>query len=207
RSTLIDPRDIAAAAPIRSAARSANIGSAGIAAGEVLDSANPQLLTPVTIQFLTPTTYSINGAGSFAYTSGGNIDVNGWRVQITGVPAVGDSFTMQSNVGGVGDNRNALRLSGLQSLGILAGGAQSIGEGFGSLVGQVGAQARQATLNRDAQEAIASHSREQMLAASGVNLDEEAADMLRWQQAYQAAAHTITVADEMFQTLMSVVRR
>lgn len=207
RSTLTDPRAVAAAAPIRSASSSANTGNASIAAGEVLDAANAQLLTPVTIQFLTATTYSINGAGSFAYTSGGNIDVNGWRVQITGVPAVGDTFTMQSNVGGVGDNRNALQLGAVQSLGILSGGAQSIGEAFGSLVGNVGAQARQATLNRDAQEAIASYSREQMLEASGVNLDEEAADMLRWQQAYQAAAHTITVADEMFQTLMSVVRR
>jgi len=207
RATLTDARAVAAAAPIRTAIAGSNTGSASISAGEVLDATHAQLLTTVTIQFLTPTTYSINGAGSFAYTGAGNIDVNGWRVQISGAAAAGDTFTVQSNVGGVGDNRNALMLGGLQSRGVLAGGTQSIGESFSTLVGAIGAATRQAVLNRDAQQAIAAHAHEQVLAASGVNLDEEAADMLRWQQAYEAAAHTITVADEMFQTLMSVVRR
>src|SRR6202020_2161516 len=55
-----------------------------IGAGTVLDPANPDLLNATTIQFLTPTTYSVNGAGSFAYTSGGDVDLNGWQVQITG---------------------------------------------------------------------------------------------------------------------------
>ena len=206
RSVVTDPRAIAAAAPIRSSVGATNTGGATISAGEVLN-VNPALTNGVTIQFLSPTTYSVNGSGSFTYASGGNIDINGWRVQITGTPAVGDTFTVQSNAGGVGDNRNALLLGGLQGLGVLAGGTQSIGEGFSGLVGQVGAQTRQASLNRDAQEAIASHAHEQVLAASGVNLDEEAADMLRWQQAYQAAAHTITVADEMFRTLISMLGR
>ncbi len=207
RATITDPRAIAAAAPVRTSAASANTGSAAISAGEVLDAANPALLGTVTIQFLTPTTYSVNGAGSFAYTGGGNIDINGWRVQISGTPAVNDTFTVQSNAGGVGDNRNALLLGGLQTRGVLEGGSTTVSEAFGSLVGAVGALTRQATLNRDAQEAIASSAHEQVLATSGVNLDEEAADMLRWQQAYQAAAHTIKVADELFQTLISVVGR
>src|SRR6185436_8709733 len=72
-----DPSKVAAAAPIRTAAAGTNSGSGAISAGEVLDSTNAQLRSPVTIQFLTATTYSINGAGSFAYTGGGNIDVNG----------------------------------------------------------------------------------------------------------------------------------
>lgn len=207
RATLTDPRALAAAAPIRTSIGNANTGSATISVGEVLDAANPALLGTVTIQFLTPTTYSINGAGTFAYTGGGNIDVNGWRVQITGSPAVNDTFTVQSNAGGVGDNRNALLLGGLQTRGVLEGGSATIGQAFGSLVGAVGALTRQATLNRDAQQALSASAHEQVLTTSGVNLDEEAADMLRWQQAYQAAAHTITVADEMFQTLISVVSR
>lgn len=207
RATLTDPRALAAAAPIRTSIGNANTGSATISAGEVLDAANPALLGTVTIQFLTPTTYSINGAGSFAYAGGGNIDVNGWRVQVTGSPAVNDAFTVQSNAGGVGDNRNALLLGALQTRGVLEGGSATIGQAFGSLVGAVGALTRQATLNRDAQQALSASAHEQVLATSGVNLDEEAADMLRWQQAYQAAAHTITVADEMFQTLISVVSR
>ncbi len=65
--------------------------------------------TPATITFANPpTTYSINGGAAQAYTSGGNISLNGWQVQISGTPAAGDIFTVTSNAGGTGDNRNAL---------------------------------------------------------------------------------------------------
>lgn len=201
-----DPSEIAAAAPIRTAAGATNTGNGSISAGEVLNSANAALRTTATIQFLTATTYSINGGPATAYTSGANIDANGWRVQIKGTPAAGDTFTVQNNTGGVGDNRNAQLIAQLQNLGVLNGGSASIGDSFGALVGKVGSTAQQASLNRDAQAAIASQAREQVLATSGVNLDEEAADMLRWQQAYQAAARTISVANDMFQTLLGAFR-
>ena len=90
-----DPSRIAAAAPIRTGADAGNSGSGAISAGEVLDSTNAQLRTSVTIEFTSANTYSINGAGSFPYTAGDDIDVNGWRVQISGAPAVGDSFHRQ----------------------------------------------------------------------------------------------------------------
>ena len=204
---LTDPRGIAAAGPIRTGAASANLGSATISQGEVLDSGNPNLLSPVTIQFLTPNTYSVNGAGSFAYTSGSNIDVNGWRVQISGTPAAGDTFSVAANAGGVGDNRNALLAAGLQNRALLAGGTATLSGAFGALVGGVGAQAQQAGVNRDAQAAIASQASQQVAAASGVNLDEEAADLVKWQQAYAAAAQTIAVANTGFDSLLAAVRR
>ena len=84
------------------------------------------MLNTTTIQFLTPTTYSVNGAGSFAYTSGGSISLNGWQTKISGTPAAGDVFTVQSNAGGTGDNTNALASANLQSQGILANGTTSI---------------------------------------------------------------------------------
>jgi flagellar hook-associated protein 1 FlgK len=207
QAVLTDPRSIAAAGPIRTAAGNANLGGATISGGEVLDASNANLLTPVTIQFLTANTYSVNGAGSFAYASGGNIDVNGWRVQITGTPTVGDNFTVQANTGGVGDNRNALLVAGLQSQPLLAGGTTSLSGAFGALVGSVGTQAQQAGVNRDAQAAIASQANQNVLAVSGVNLDEEAADLVKWQQAYQAAAQTIAVANTVFDSLLAAVRR
>ena len=79
----------------------------------MLDATNANLLTTATIQFVTATTYSVNGGPPVAYTSGGNIDVNGWRVQITGAPAIGDTFSIQANTGGIGDNRNALLAAGI----------------------------------------------------------------------------------------------
>jgi flagellar hook-associated protein 1 FlgK len=204
---LADPRAVTAAGPIRTAAATANAGNATISQGDVLDATNAALLSTVTIQFLTASTYSVNGAGSFAYTSGDNIDINGWRVEISGTPAVGDTFTVQRNSSGVGDNRNALLMAGLANRTVLAGGTASLSGAFGALVGSVGTEAQQAGINRDAQAAIASQARQTVLAASGVNLDEEAADLVKWQQAYQAAAQTIAVANTIFDALISAVRR
>ena len=206
-AVLTDPRRVAAAGAIRTSAALANSGGAGISQGDVLDATNANLLNTVNIQFLSATTYSVNGGPAVAYTSGANIDINGWRVQITGAPATGDTFTIQANTGGVGDNRNALLAAGLQSRNVLAGGTTSLGSAFSVLVGAVGTEAQQAGVTRDAQSAIVSQAKEAVSAASGVNLDEEAADMVRWQHAYQAAAQTIAVASTIFDTLIAAVRR
>ena len=202
-----DPAKIAAAAPIRSAADTGNSGSGAISAGEVLDSANAQLRSPVTIEFTSATTYSINGAGSFTYTDGGNIDVNGWRVQITGNPAAGDTFTVTDNTSGTGDNRNALLLADALKSPVLNNGTTSLGSAVGEFVGGIGVATRQAQVNRDAQNVVYEESLAAKEAVSGVNLDEEAANLLKYQQAYQAAAQLIRVADTMFQTLLAATER
>jgi flagellar hook-associated protein 1 FlgK len=202
-----DPSRVAAAAPIRTAAAGTNSGSGTISAGEVLDSTNAQLRAPVTIQFLTANTYSINGAGSFAYTAGGNIDVNGWRTQISGAPQVGDTFTISDNTSGTGDNRNALLLSDALKAPVLNGGTTSLGSAVGEFVGGIGVATRQAQVNRDAQNVVHEESLSAKEAVSGVNLDEEAANLLKYQQAYQAAAQLIRVADTMFQTLLAATER
>ena len=125
--TLTNPQELAAAAPITSAASVANSSAATISSGSVLDVSNANLQDPIEIRFNTPpSTFDIlNGstgvvlAAAQPYTSGGNIDYNGWRVQITGSPAAGDSFSVASNAGGVSDNRNALSLAGLQTTSVL----------------------------------------------------------------------------------------
>ena len=106
---LTNPSGIAAAGAVRTSAADTNAGTASIAPATVVTAANPNLLNTTTIQFLTPTTYSVNGAGSFAYTSGGNISLNGWQTKISGTPAAGDVFTVQSNAGGTGDNTQCPR--------------------------------------------------------------------------------------------------
>jgi flagellar hook-associated protein 1 FlgK len=202
-----DPSRIAAAAPIRTAADTGNSGSGTISAGEVLDSTNAQLRAPVTIEFLSANTYSINGAGSFTYTAGSDIDVNGWRVNISGAPAVGDSFTVSDNTSGTGDNRNALLLADALAAPVLNGGTTSLSSAVGEFVGGIGVATRQAQVNRDAQNVVYEESLAAKEAVSGVNLDEEAANLLKYQQAYQAAAQLIRVADTMFQTLLAATER
>src|SRR6185312_14854932 len=135
---ITDPARVAAAAPIRTSTGAANSGSGTISAGSVVDVTNANLLTTATIQFTGANTYSINGAGSFAYTSGTPITVNGWQVQISGAPAVGDQFVISSNAGGTGDNRNAQALVDTLGTKVLDGGTSSLTDTTNRLVGNVG---------------------------------------------------------------------
>ena len=203
---LADPRGIAAAVPVVSAADLANTGSGSVSGDRVIDVADPALLDPVTIEFLDASTYSINGAGSFAYAADAPITVNGWEVTIGGAPAAGDVFTVTANVGGVGDNRNAQALSDSFDGGIFSGGTISVRERFESLVSQIATDTRRSGISLTAQTAITEQARTEQLSVSGVNLDEEAANMIKYQQAYQAVAQMIGVADVLFQTVLSMTR-
>ncbi len=200
------PNDIAAAAPTRTSADLGNTGSGAISAGSVIDVTNPSLLNPAMIQFVNATTYSINGAGAFAYTPGGNIDINGTRVQITGAPGVGDKFVIQSNAGGSGDNRNAIAM--LDQLGgNVFNGNVTLKTAASSLLADVGAKTAAAASQQSAQSTVLQQTQQKLDSLRGVNLDEEAANMLRFQQLYQAAAQTISVAGTLFSTLLAALQR
>ena len=89
----------------------------------------------------------------------------------------------------------------------LDNGTADLTSGLTRLTARAGNEARHAQLSLEAQQAIDTQVNAERESVSGVNLDEEAADMLRFQQAYQAAAQVIATADSMFQTLMGAVRR
>jgi flagellar hook-associated protein 1 len=196
---------IAAAGAIQTSVAGTNTGSATISSGTVVNAANPNLLTTATIQFLSPTTYSVNGAGSFAYTSGSNIAQNGWQVQISGTPATGDTFTVQSNAGGTGDNRNALASASLQTQGVLSNGTVSVNGAVSSLITGIGSQAQQINTAQTAQTAVNTQALQSVQSVSGVNLDEEAANLLQWQQAYQASAQALSIANGTFTFFMDSI--
>ncbi|MBL6750918.1 MAG: flagellar hook-associated protein FlgK [Nevskia sp.] len=200
-----DPMRIAAAAPLQTAAGAGNTGSASIGPVQVIDPANPSLLAPATIQFTSATTYSINGAGSYAYTSGGTISVNGVQLQIAGTPAAGDSFTLSPAGATSGDNSNAQALAALAGLKLLNRGADTLATANAALVAQTGAQAQTAQTQLSAQTAIRNQDQAQRDSVSGVNLDEEASDMMRFQQAYQAAAQVISTSNSLFQSLLTAL--
>jgi flagellar hook-associated protein 1 FlgK len=211
--TLIsDPSRIAAAAAIRTTSVAGNTGSATISSGEVLDAGDPALRDTVTIRFTAANTWEARDAantllGSGAYTSGGSIAFNGWSVNITGAPASGDSFQVVSNAAGVGDNRNALAMADVLARGLFSGGTESLDDAVGRFVGTVGVAAAGANASLEAQKIIYDDSVASIDSLSGVNLDEEAANMLRYQQAYQAAAQMIRVTQELVDTLMNAVQR
>jgi flagellar hook-associated protein 1 len=202
---LTNPSQIAAAGAIKTTAAGTNTGAAIISSGTVLDSTDPNLLAPVTIAFTSPTSYTINGGAPNAYTSGANIDLHGWEVQISGAPAGGDSFTVTSNAGGTGDNRNALAAANQTNVGVLQNGTTSISGGVSALITGLGSQAQQINTAQTAQAAVNAQALSSVQSTSGVNLDEEAASLLQWQQAYQAAAQALTIGNSLFTTLIDSV--
>jgi flagellar hook-associated protein 1 FlgK len=203
---LSNPSKIAAAGAVQATSAAGNTGSATISSGTVVNAANPSLLATTTLAFTSATTYSVNGAGSFTYTPGGNITQNGWQVQISGTPAVGDTFTVQSNAGGTGDNRNALLSANLQSTPVLQNGTASVSSAVSALVTGIGSKAEQINTAQTAQAAVNTQAVTDQQSVSGVNLDEEAAHLLQWQQAYQAAAKALQIGSSLFQNLLTAVQ-
>jgi flagellar hook-associated protein 1 FlgK len=202
-----DPNRIAAASRIRPSADLTNLGQGRVVSLAVLDPTNTALTTPATVQFLTPTTFSLNGGPAQAYTPGANIDANGWRLVLDGVPRAGDTFRVGANVSNSSDNTNMRAWAQLDDSRVLGGGANSLNDAIVAQTTRIGSAARETSFSLDSQKAIDEALVQQRESLSGVNLDEEAADLLRFQQAYQAAAQVISIADTIFQTFLSAVRR
>jgi flagellar hook-associated protein 1 FlgK len=208
--SLTNPSQIAAAGAVVASAASTNTGSGAVSSGTVVDPTNANLLTPATIKFTSATTYSINAVGNYAYTSGGTIPPatatqDGWQVQITGTPATGDVFTVQSNASGTGDNRNALAAAAGQTTGVLSGGTTSIDGATSALVTNIGSQAQQVNTSQTAQTAINTQALANVQSVSGVNLDEEAANLLKWQESYQASAQALQIGNSVFTSLLAAI--
>ncbi|MEZ5616491.1 MAG: flagellar hook-associated protein FlgK [Rhodocyclaceae bacterium] len=211
---LTDARSIAAAAPIRTAAGNANTGTGAVSAGSVNGPppTDANLAQTVTITFDNPpTTFDVNGTGTgnpanVAFSAGGDITYNGWTIRISGTPAAGDVFTVSANGGGVSDNRNALLLAGLQTGKTLAGGSASYQSAYAQIVSDVGNKTREVEVTITAQENIEKQALDAQQSLSGVNLDEEAANLLRYQQAYQASGKMIEIASKLFDTLLGLGR-
>jgi flagellar hook-associated protein 1 FlgK len=126
-------------------------------------------------------------------------------VQITGTPAAGDVFTVQSNANGTGDNRNALASANLQTKSLLTNGTVSVNGAVSALVTDIGSQAQQINTAQTAQTSVNTQALATVQSVSGVNLDEEAAHLLQWQQAYQASAQALQIANSTFTSLLAAV--
>jgi flagellar hook-associated protein 1 FlgK len=199
-----DPNQLALAAPFKITAADGNQAAAG--AVKITDAGNPDVLQPVSIEFTSASTYSVNGTGSYPYSAGSPIEVNGWSLALNGAPATGDRFTIKSNSDGAGDNSNALALGQTADLGVLAGGTVSAGAAYASLIADTGTTGAQAQVNLDSQTSLFQQAQQSQQSLAGVNLDEEAGNLIKYQQSYQAAAQVISTANTIFDTLISAVR-
>lgn len=202
-----DPRAVAAALPVRAAAAPGNTGGAAVDSLSVTDAGNADLRAPAAIAF-TGGEFVVDGE-TFALDPGGEtvIEHNGWQLTITGEPAEGDTFDVTDNAGGVGDNRGARALADIADRRILSGGTATLAEGYAELMADVGVKTRRAQINAQTHERLLADAQAQRESVSGVNLDEEAANLMRMQQAYQASAQVIATAGTMFDSLLAAFRR
>ncbi len=148
-----------------------------------------------------------NTEASGTYTSGDPITFNGIEATVSGAVNSGDNFSIVHNSSGVSDNRNALLLAALQTNLSLEGGTASFEDAFGTMVADVASQTYQSNISSKANNSILQANLEERASIAGVNLDEEAANLMQYQQAFQAAAQLISAADSMFQTLLNSIGR
>ena len=139
-----------------------------------------------------------------SYLPGASIRYGGAVLAFQGQPAGGDVFFLEDNALGVDDNRNVQRLAALASDGIEALGRKSAGDYYASLASRLGTLSRQAVIGEQALEVVKAQAEEARDRVSGVSLDEEAADLIRYQQAYQAAAKIIQTSQDLFDAVLAI---
>ncbi len=192
-----------------------NAGSARVAGFEMARASADNTLA-VSITFNDPpTSFNITGlAGgplsNVPYAPGQSIpsapaDYNGWRLTLDGAAAAGDRFDVQRNTAPGADNRNALALGKVAHKGLVDGG--TLNQGYASLIAQVGGRIQSGQNLADVSGRMETEARARKEAVSGVNLDEEAANLLRFQQAYQACARIIQASQALFESLLSATGR
>ncbi len=203
---ITDPNKIAAASPISVSLGAGNSGPVTGGTTEITDHAAFASFAGASIVFTSPTTYTIDGGAPITYTPGDAITGPGWSFKPNGVPAAGDSFGLSATGSRSSSNGNALVFAELDDKGILSGGSLSISAALNQLTARTGSMAQLNDLNHKAQLALDKEINAERESLSGVNLDEEASNLMNFQQAYSAAAQVINVADEMFQTVLAAVR-
>lgn len=126
----------------------------------------------------------------------------GYALSLSGQPQVGDEFIINTDSTGAGDNRNALALASLQTADVVSNGS-SINDLYANLIGSVGNKAASARIDMEAAESILTQTQDRLSGISGVNLDEEAAKLIQFEQAYNASARIITIARSTFDSLLA----
>lgn len=153
----------------------------------------------------TPTVYE--GMENLTYTDGEPISftVDGYEITFDNQPNAGDRFTIEPNEGGVSDNSNALAMSDLQNQKLVDG--FSYQDTYGQMLAKVGTQASNSQIAYAASQSVLIASENALQSVAGVNLDEEAARLVQYQQAYSASAQLISAFQTIFDSLISAVRR
>ena len=135
------------------------------------------------------------------YVPGQPIAYQNLQVALTGTPKSGDVFTIDNNRDGFGSNDNLLRLIEVESAKVL-GNDETLHDAYLGLLNQAGSTARQAQVTQEALQVVYEQANEARDQVAGVNLDEEAANLIRFQQSYQASARLLQTANQLFDAIL-----
>ena len=139
-------------------------------------------------------------------------DYPGYDFSLQGRPVDGDEFSLEYNTNGINDNRNVVEMAALQQQDFVrqSNGTQAnkatFNEAYATIVGQIGSAAAGSKINLEAAKVMESQSSQWFESSAGVSLDEEAANLIQFQQSYAAAARILSTAQEMFDTILQVAR-
>jgi len=149
------------------------------------------------------TTYAAGTAATIP--NGSSVAVAGLSFFFSGTTTNGDTFTVtRSSNNAAGDNSNGLLLASLQTEGTVNNSKSTYINAFAELVNTVGNKTRELTVNVAAEAKVLQLATAAMQAESGVNLDEEATNLMRYQHAYQAAGKMMQIAGQLFDTLLQI---
>jgi flagellar hook-associated protein 1 FlgK len=207
---LTDPSQIAAASLAQTGVGAANTGTGTISAATIT---NPGSWVPdtYTLSFTAANQYQVTGSAgtvvaSGSYAAGQPISFEGAQVTVSGQPAVGDTFTISSSTAAdSGDNSNVNSLISALGATSLAGGTTSLSGAANNLIARIGIITQQAQSSATAQQSVNQDAVTTRSNLSGVNLDDQAAKMLQYQQAYQAMAQIIQTSGQMFTSLITAI--
>lgn len=224
---MTDSRLLALGWPVNSSASSSNLGTGAAKLTSILDTTNAafslpqQLNPPITIKFLTATTYQLVNAttsaviegpltydpvnGSEVFPTAGSYDP-GYRISLSGPIQAGDSFNVTYNLNASGDNRNGLVMEQLYNKGILNGGSRSFSSAYSAFAGDIANQVNAAGVNYLSNQAVKDMASSQYAQISGVEVPEEANNLAMYQQCYQACAQVIDAAQKVFDTIIGLGR-
>lgn len=202
------PDRVAAASPVLVTPGSANSGSISIESLYAVEPATPgPAYAPANIVFAANGSYSINGGPPQTYVPGEPIVHDGWSLTLRGTPTAGDTFAISmATPGDILQNAgNAVGFQALRDAPMFEG--IPLGEGYVSVFSDIGTRVQSAQFSATFSAQVASTSENARANIAGVNLDEEAARMLQYQQSYQAAAKFLQVAQSTFDSLLQTVGR
>jgi flagellar hook-associated protein 1 FlgK len=216
RRVLDDPRGVAAASPVTATAAAANRGTATIAALRVVDPAiDPERSASISFtddsgayawELRDRTTNALLASGTGNWSAGAPIALNGFELSLDGVPRSGDAFAVTRTAYPAANNGNALAFVALRDAALVgrgaAGGGASFTDAHATLLASLGVRVQSAGMAAQTSAAVAQQAQDAKTAQSGVNLDEEAARLMHYQQSYQAAAKILQVAQTVFDTLL-----